>query len=175
MRKKIIVVVQFLVVLAALAISVAVLQRHIIRVINKSATQEVDAGAYQDMAVFSALKYDDAFGYKVSLPNGNWVKMVVIPKPRLPQKDDFSACGTFYATASDGRRVKKTCDEYYTGLDMTVWDIVPDGPEATIDDVLYHPRLRQELFMNMMDNFDDFRWQPDFKELLEQENLRSIE
>lgn len=164
MRKKIIVVVQFLVVLAALAISVAVLQRHIIRVINKSATQEVDAGAYQDMAVFSALKYDDAFGYKVSLPNGNWVKMVVIPKPRPRQDVELSAPGTFYATASDGRRVKKNCDEYYSEFDMTVLALDTDNPNAVVDDILHHPRLRRDFSINMMDNFDDFRWQPDFKE-----------
>lgn len=175
MKKTVLTAIQIAVALVALAISVVVLQRHAIRVINKLLPQAVDADAYRDMAVFSALKYDDTFGYKVSLPNGDWVKMVVIPKPKLPQKADFSAYGTFYATASDGRRVRKNCDEYYAGLDMMVWDIAPDGPEADIDDVLYHPCLRRELYINMMDNFDDFRWRPDFKELLGRENLRSIE
>lgn len=49
-----------------------------------------------------------------------------------------------------------------TELDTAVLKI---NSGATIDDVLYHPFLRSDFCIEMMDNYDDFRSQPDFKEL----------
>lgn len=112
-----------------------------------------------DEAIFSALRHDDDFGCKVVLQNGEWIKFKTVHRMRKLWQG-LHGDGYFYATASDGRRIKKKCFNF--NLDSEMVSVASHiqkrvNPKTNVDDVLSDSSLSSCLHIDMKSNCDDFR------------------
>lgn len=128
-------------------------------ILDKSEEMLSCSDVQRDDAIFSALVHDDNFGYKILLQGGEWVKFTAVPRMRRLWKN-LRGDGFFYATASDGRRIKKRCFNF--NLDLASESVALEiqkglGPETVVDDVFDDSCIGRLLHVDMKNNCDDFR------------------
>lgn len=142
-----------------LVASLLIISRLTFRVLDKCEEMLSCSNVQCDDAIFSALAHDDNFGRRILLQSGEWVKFKAVPRMRRLWKS-LRGDGYFYATASDGRRIKKRCFNFNLDLATELVALeIQKGlvPETVVDDVFDDSCIARILLVDMKNNCDDFR------------------